>query len=180
MIREATADDVEAIVTMGLRFLLSPAYRHICTPEPVALVNVVNILLERGVIFVADLAAVVPGVCVDIDGQRWHPAGGCAACKPNLVGMICILVAGHPFTGQLYGDEVAWWVEPEYRTGRIGYNLLRTAEDWSRQNGLSVLKMVAPAGSPEVGTFYERVGFTLVESAYQKQLTVVGRSSTTT
>jgi GNAT superfamily N-acetyltransferase len=60
-------------------------------------------------------------------------------------------------------------MEPEFRRGRHAYQLLCAAEDWATRQGLGCLKMVAPAGS-HIGTFYERAGFTAVETTWQKFL----------
>lgn len=83
--------------------------------------------------------------------------------------MLAIVVLPHPITGRLYADELAWWVEPRFRRGRIGPTMLKHAEAWARQKGATVLKMVAPAGT-DVGRFYEATGYRAVETAYQKRL----------
>lgn len=146
MIREATLTDGPRLLEMSLRFLQTTIYAELAPPDPMTLVNLICIVLEKGIVYVEELA----------DG--------------TLVGMIAIIPLPHMLTGKQYGDEVAWWVEPEHRKSRAAYRLLCAAEAWSRQKGLSVLKLVAPAGS-DIGQFYEHRGYVLVESAYQKVLT---------
>lgn len=87
----------------------------------------------------------------------------------HLVGMLAIVALLHPLGGKLYAEEVCWWVEPEHRSGFIGPKMLRSAEDWARRKGCSVVKMVAPHGST-VGDFYGRIGYTPIETAYIKVL----------
>lgn len=150
-IREATLDDVDAIVEMSILFMSSTAYGAIIgTADPRALARTIATVMEHGVILLAELER------SDSDGR-------------DVIGMLAVYIAIHPFTGAAYGDELAWWVNPEHRHGRAGYYLLRTAEEWARQNKLSVLKMVAPAGS-RVGDFYTRLEYTFIESVYQLKL----------
>lgn len=168
-IREATADDGPAIVRMGMRFL-ETEFGHLVKPEADALSVLVLQILGHGVIFLAEREHA--NDC-STWGSGWPSPADVAAracnCGPRVVGMLAIIVLKHPFTGLPYGDEVAWWVEPEYRKGLVGVHMLRHSETWARQIGLSALKMVAPAGS-DVGAFYKRRGYIEVETAYQKSL----------
>lgn len=86
------------------------------------------------------------------------------------VGMLAIVASPHPFNGQIYADEVVWWVDPTARGSSLaGPKLLRAAEDWARERNCYMVKMVAPVGST-VGAFYERLGYTAIETAYAKPL----------
>lgn len=152
-IRSATVEDASRVVAMALRFLRETAYGAMfpeAVAEPMRLAPLYQLVLDRGVILLAE-----------VDGQ--------------LAGFLALVAMQHPLTGLPYGDEIAWWVEPECRHTRIGYKLLGAAEEWATTNRLSCLKMVAPAGS-RLGTFYERRGYTVVETAYQKQLEHAGRA----
>lgn len=171
-VRPATVDDTDRIVEMAINFLLLTPYGKLAGPniEPLALGALIRTVMEAGVILVAETAGGAPGVCVDIDGDRWHPVGSCSACRLEVVGMLALYVATHPLTGEEYGDEIAWWVDVEHRKGRAGWQLLRAAETWARARRLSVLKMVAPEPEAGVGRFYERIGYTRVETVYQKSL----------
>lgn len=145
MIREATLTDGPRLLEMSQRFLTETIYAQLAPADPIAVVNLICVVLEKGVVFVEEL-----------------PDG-------TLIGMIAIVPLPHLLTGKQYGDEIVWWVEPEHRKSRAAYRLLCAAEVWARQKGLSVLKLVAPAGS-DIGRFYEHRGYVLVESAYQKVL----------
>ena len=151
-IRQAKPEDQDRLVEMALRFLSSTRYgvfiRGVTVESMQAFVDLVR---QAGVIFVAETEA-------------------------GLVGMLGILIIQHPMSGLLEAGEVAWWIEPEHRSGMLGYHLLRAAEDWTRQKGVGCLKMVAPADST-TGTFYERMGYSAVETTYQKFFDVRPASS---
>jgi len=144
-IREATLLDTEVLIAMTHRFLASSSYGFwLGKAEDERLVRLVLTVFELGTILVAD------------DGG-------------DVVGMIALAAVEHPVTGRRFAEELAWWVEPEQRRGTTGPRLLRAAEEWCRKMELSVVKMVAPAGS-DVGRFYRRMGYTEVETAWQKGL----------
>jgi GNAT superfamily N-acetyltransferase len=126
-------------------FLVSTPYGKLLAFVPAVVVNLAGWVLEHGHIVVGERDGV-------------------------LVGFIALVAAPHPISGEPVAEELAWWVEPSARRGRLSYYLLRSAEDWARQKGLSMLKMVAPSGST-VGAFYERLGYSPVETAYIKRLT---------
>lgn len=150
-IRNARKGDLDAIIRMTLAFLASGPYEWM-TSTPARIAALFELVQANGVIFVAE---------VDLE-QRVD--------KPTVVGMLSLIkVDSHPLTGQSYGDELVWWVDPEHRNGTIGPRLLGAAEKWATTAGLSMLKMVAPAKS-DVGTFYERQGYRLIESAWAKDL----------
>lgn len=143
-IREATEADVERVLEMSCLFLALTPYGRLVQPTYQSLLTLIGVVMANGVILLAD-------------------------AHGHTVGMLAIANFPHPLTGEPYADEVAWWVDPEHRKGRAGFYLLRACEDWARQNGLSMIKMVAPFGT-DIGKFYERLGYVPVETAYQKTL----------
>jgi GNAT superfamily N-acetyltransferase len=88
----------------------------------------------------------------------------------RVVGMICLALVPHLLTGQLYVDEVAWWVDPAHRGGTAGPRLLKAAEQWAVQNHANLIRMVAPCGS-DAGRYYRRCGYKEVETTFSKALT---------
>lgn len=173
MIRKATQADTERLLEMSVRFMVETIYARIAPPSIPTLLQLIAVVLEKGVVFVDetphanDCASWTPAVDFNVDEP---PEPAPCNCHPEIVGMIAIAALAHILTGKNYGDEIVWWVEPEHRKSRAGYRLLCAAIEWARQNGLSVLKMVAPAGS-SVGRFYEHLGFEAVETAYQLVIT---------
>ena len=154
MIRQATAADISRLVEMTTRFILTTRYREwldAAMPERIA--AFVALVLEHGVIFVADRVPEVPG-------PEWQQGAG---SRHELVGMIALLVFEHPLTGRLMAEEVAWWVEPEHRNSTVGPRLLHHMERWSVQKRLHMVKMVAPTDS-SVGDFYQKQGYQAIET----------------
>jgi GNAT superfamily N-acetyltransferase len=152
-LRRANEGDRGGLIELVANFLAATQYGELLEAASWTSVSkLIDQVLAHGAIFVVEVDPRDPSL----------PRG-------ELVAMIAIVLFPHPITGRVYADELAWWVEPKYRRGRIGPKLLRRAEDWARQNGASMLKMVAPHGT-DVGRFYEARGFTAVETAYQKRL----------
>lgn len=84
----------------------------------------------------------------------------------EVLGMIGLMAYPHPMSGERTVAEVMWWVQPESRG--CGLRLLRAGEDWAREQGATVLQMIAP--SPETERLYERLGYVPVERTYQRRL----------
>lgn len=144
-IREAEPGDALAIVSMVGDFLKHTTYGKLLPFNPDAVADLVAAVIGgAGVVLVAE-----------IEGR--------------LVGMMAIAALKHPVSDEWMGEELAWWVSPDHRHGSIGPKLLGRGEDWARQKGLCMLKMVAPAESV-VGMFYERRGYVPIETAYAKRL----------
>lgn len=145
MIRLAGETDRPWLVAMGLRFVQSTSYAALMPITPAAVHILIDNLLEQGVIFVAVL-------------------------EDRPIGMLAgRLMPSGPEMPLSVAEEVAWWVEPEHRDGRAGYQLLCHFEGWAVQSGADVCKMVAPAGTT-VGGFYERRGYRAVETVFAKVL----------
>lgn len=153
-LRLATAEDKPRLIEMAVRFLLESSYGEFfdawATPQSI------SVLIDNVLRFGAILVAEVPLTHTEED-------------RVELVGMLALIALPHPLTGQIYADEIAWWVDPEHRGGTLGPKMLRAAEDWATTNGANMVKMVAPAGST-VGSFYERIGYRPVESAFIKRI----------
>jgi GNAT superfamily N-acetyltransferase len=149
LIREATTADRASVVGLGLHFAgAEPAFATILegvTEE--SLGGLFDRLLE------ADYATVF--IAEDRGG--------------DVFGSLAIAVVPHLMTGQIFAEELAWWVSPSRRGMLAGPRLLEAAVRWARDRGCKHLKMGAPAGS-SVGEFYLRNGFYAVETAYLKVL----------
>lgn len=154
-IREATLDDIPRIVELARHFLQATPYGALLDARPEVITQTATLLVEgHGVILVVDM-----------------DVGQGDGARQEVVGFLALYVGPHPFSGAIVGDELAWWMEPAHRRGRTGYYLLRAGEAWARQHAVSVLKVVSPAASaPGLGTLYERLGYVLVESVYQKTI----------
>lgn len=149
IIREATLLDQPELLVMARHFVEQTAYARLFGFNEDAVKHLIVTVLEHGAILVAEFE---------------DPAG---PIRP-LVGMLALCAFPHPIAGEPYADEVCWWVEPDHRHG-LGPALLGAAEEWIRHHGVDLVKMVAPAGS-NIGRFYERAGYSALETAYVKRL----------
>jgi GNAT superfamily N-acetyltransferase len=84
----------------------------------------------------------------------------------TLTGMIGLFIYNHPISGLATATEMFWWVEPTHRGH--GLRLLNLATAWAITHGAHELQMIAP--SPEVAQLYERLGYSLVETSYARNL----------
>jgi GNAT superfamily N-acetyltransferase len=145
MVREATLDDVPQLVEMGVRFVTETSY-----------ISHMRVCRER---IESSAARLVTGP----DSVVYvHERNG------KLNGMIGMMSLPHLWDGDLLAAEMAWWVEPEARTGLAGVRLLRAAERWAFFIGATRLVLVAP--NDRVEAFYVRAGYEKVETSYQKVL----------
>ena len=141
-IREATTADVDALVAMGERFLVS-VYAKKIHANTDALRQLSEGLLASpdAVIYVAEV-------------------------RGQVIGMMGLMRYRHPMSGEPTASEVMWWVDPERRGS--GVRLFRVGEAWAKASGATVIQMIAP--SPEVEQFYTRVGYEPVERTFQKRV----------
>lgn len=126
---------------MAERFLEESPHGRYMTRNAEQLESFVRWMLETAIVFVAE-----------------NPAGG-------TVGMVAAVATTIPMTGDPIVDEVAWWVEPEFRGGLAGPRLVAALEAEVRTNYKCVLKMIAPRGST-VGRYLEHRGYEALETAY--------------
>lgn len=148
-IREATAADLPALHAMALEFLATSRYGALLTAERPQIDALVTLLQTSG-------AGVVLVAC---DGEI-------------LIGMLALIVGPHPLSGELMADELAWWVAPLAREGRVGLRLLRAAEGWAVAHGVVWLTLVEPLALEAVGR-YARLGYTAIETRSVKRLTPI-------
>lgn len=145
-IRHALASDVPEIVAMATTFADTSEYRTVLRPDP------------------PHVAALAERLIADEDGTVLvaQGAGG------DLCGMLALHAFAHPMTGERVASELAWWVAPVHRQGRVGLALFQAGEQWARAQGAVWFQMIAP--NDKVAAFYERQGFTKVETAYQRRM----------
>lgn len=83
------------------------------------------------------------------------------------VGMLVAAASTNIFSEDLLAQEVAWFVDPQYR-GRESLHMVEAYEEWARVIGC---KLVALAHIPEVTNLdrlYKRLGYNPMEQAYIK------------
>lgn len=143
MIRRATLEDVPRLIEMGQRFVKETEYTGMVEATPEKIAQTVTAMLDSpaNVVFVS-------------------------AAGDSLTGMLLAVVYEHPFSGDLIGSELVWWVEPEVRGE--GLRLLRATEKWARDAGATRMQMVAP--NERVAALYRRLGYVAMETAFQRSL----------
>lgn len=143
MIRRAQPEDMDRLIEMGKRFVEETSYR-----------DLIRIDSER-------LAGTIAKVADSEDG-----AVLVSGSDASVTGMIAMVAYDHPYSGERTAFELVWWVEPEARGD--GVRLLRAAETWAREQGCRHMQMVAP--NERVGALYQRLGYSPVETSYQRSL----------
>ena len=143
MIREATLEDIPAMVEMGQRFARIDPYKDILheNPEQMAAMGTSLIESESGIILVLER-------------------------EGSLIGMIGMVCSPHFISGEMFSGEVFWWVDQEHRGN--GVRLMKAAEKWSREHGAKTMQMIAP--TERVGRLYTRMGYFPTEISFQKDL----------
>lgn len=143
VIRPATADDVEAIVAMGQRFVQQTSYGKHIPDDPDHLRGVTQQMLRTGVAFVAER-----------DGQ--------------LIGMLLGCVYPHFLTSLCTAAETAWWVEPTARNLRTAVALMHAFLAWARAQG--AVRVQGGSRHRVLDRLYRRLGFHAVETVFEMEL----------
>ena len=158
ILRPATVDDRAAVVALALHFHASTPYGSLVTVDPLRIGYLFDLALADGVVFVAECAPLHDDFTDDMTRGL------------VVVAFLGLTVLELAVSGDRYAEELAWWVEPAYRTGTLGPRLLRMAEDWAVAQGCAFVKMGAPEGQPAVGRWYQRQGYQAVETAFMKRV----------
>ena len=152
MIRLALHGDIPRAVAMGRRFIAETSYRGGMADNPDRLAETAARLIdgEDSALFVADES-------------------------DTIIGMIGVYTYTHPYSGERFATELFWWVDPEKRG--TGVRLLRAAEAWARTQGVRSLQVVAPRSNERLGAIYERLGYTRLETCYQREIAICPQAS---
>jgi GNAT superfamily N-acetyltransferase len=91
----------------------------------------------------------------------------------KIAGILGFYLLDDPFVGTKTAAEAFWFVLPEYRGSHVAMSLFHEFEVMSESEGAGQLLMVHIVGDglPDLGNFYIRNGYKLIESAYRKLLT---------
>lgn len=109
---------------------------------------------------------------VDLFVENQSALGLVAEEDGKLVGMLGLLIAPHLFNNNvLVAEEIAWWVEPEYRK-KIGFQMLDLVEKILEKRGIKHFGMKFLSNenlSPEImERMYARRGYKKTETIMTK------------
>ncbi len=143
-IRVATLADVPTMLQMGRRFIEGTRYRAFLNLDSQKQTQLVMELVRQDTseVFLAE--------------------------DTQVTGMLGLTLSHNPFDGVKTAMEMFWWVEPNRRGTVTAKRLLRTAEEWAKAQGAERFLMIVP--DPGLGIFLERLGYSYVESIYQRLL----------
>lgn len=65
--------------------------------------------------------------------------------------------------------ELAWWVAPEHRNGTVGLKLFKEFEKAGKERGCSAISMTSTVHTPELPKYFEKKGYSHVESNYVRK-----------
>ena len=144
-VRQAVEADIDRLVEMACRFASESEYSKVAAVDAEKVTGLIGRLIatEGSVVFIGE-----------VDGETVAMIGG--------------HLFDHPMLDAVFAAEVAWWVEPEHRSSRVGYKLLQSFTAWSVEHDATHISMVAP--NEHVGQFYRRLGFMEVEREYLRRL----------
>lgn len=144
-VRNATLDDVPAIVEMSRKFYATTTYARWADFNPETVHDLAAGLTQDHVMLVAD-------------------AGN------GPIGMVGLFVAPFMFNGDVTAAyEVVWWVDPDEQGHGAGKALLAAIEPACLAKGCKAIQMVHLSTSPpQAAAIYERVGYRHTESSYTK------------
>lgn len=143
MIREATHNDLDIVVKLGLSFFneakteLTPKFS-----EEKAIAVICN-MIDNGdcILYVAEHDGVI-------------------------VGMIGAMISEHWFSEEIIAQELFWYVLPEHRG--FGIELLDMLEIKAKELGVSKIAMVDLDGKSPISTILRRRGYSVHEKSYVK------------
>jgi GNAT superfamily N-acetyltransferase len=143
-LRIATVEDFDIVYDMCLKFVNQTIYKKFMNEE------VFKPLVES---FIQDPKGERIGIIALDDG------------KP--VGMIGGAITLFIFGGIRMCQEIAWWVEPEYRQSGVGKELVKALEYWANKMDCKFVTMSA-LDKEHLPKFYEKLGYSFAEISYMK------------
>jgi len=93
------------------------------------------------------------------------------AVRDEPIGCYVAVIQQHPIGGRLYGEQMLWYVRPEYRGTLAGPALLDAYEDCCLTHGITQVMVKTPVARPRLRRWLEtRRGYQAVEVACVREL----------
>jgi len=88
------------------------------------------------------------------------------------IGGIGGVIYNHPWSGELYGSELFWYVHVDHRNTGLGRELLTNMEDWMRSRDVVKLVMtyIKGPGEKALKYFYKKEGFKPLENQMIREI----------
>ncbi len=146
-IRIATVEDAAVLTAMGRDFLQYSEYRNIEVTDEQMQAGIAQIIAFE-CSFVAEMDGRVIGVILGVTGPLWF--------------------AAHVRTA----IELAWWVDPAYRTTSAGIRLLKAFEDHAHNLNVQYIAMsdLVVQGDTPVARLLGRMGYSVTELMHTKEI----------
>ena len=146
MIRKGTDADIPRIVEMSKSFWANTIYNEPACDDSIA--SMAELCISQEMMAVVEISGDVVGFCCGVKGP---------------------LLGNHEAVS---GTEIAWWVDPEHRSGRNGVSLLKFTENLAREAGVKYWNMVYMESSmPDtIRLIYEKMGYKQTEVTYSRVL----------
>lgn len=141
MVRIATLEDLDLVVSLGMSFIETTKYKDIASEDKIRELSkkLIETPNEYSIILLYE----------DF-------------------GMLAATVVPFMFGPSIYATEIAWWVSPEKRKSNVGSELLEAFEYWANKVGCEFVTMVSL--DDQVSKIYEKQGYKLFERTYLKGL----------
>lgn len=149
MIREATIEDLKAIVYLGERFHQEAHREGETMYDHIEAYKGLYELHKTGILLVYDIDGEIVGTIGGTLFTLWYD-------KVNLI-----------------GEERFWYVDRPYRNGLVGVKLLRAFEKEVKRQGATRCIMISEAAMGNndiVHNMYERMGYTTFETGFIKSI----------
>lgn len=149
-VRQATADDLDALLRLGLKFVDCSPFAHMVDSQEVryAVSRMIDASPDAATVLVAETA---PG---------------------RIVGTLIAVLTTMWFSSTPIACELAWWVEPEARSSSAAWRLMAQYEQWATDHKAAFMTMsdMTGGGTSDMEAAYLKRGFVLLERSYRKEL----------
>ena len=149
MIRQAEKSDLEELVALGGRFFRASPHSELMAVKDSDIRDGLSNVLESGVVFASELDGKLVGMCAGAMTSLWF--------SPS------VQVA----------TELAWWVDPEHRTGPSGLKLLLSFEAWGIRNGAKFICMtdlMTDGAQADNKSLFQKLGYRAMERAMVREV----------
>mgnify|MGYP003653046099 CR=1 FL=1 len=146
MVRPGTINDLPSIISMASEFWVHTIYDEPICAESVA--SMAKLCIDQDLMSVVDVDQSIVGFACGVKGP--------------LLGNNSVST----------GTEIAWWVDPDHRSGRNGIGLLKHIEGLAKAAGIKYWNMAYMESSmpTEIKSIYEKLGYQQTEVIYSRVL----------